>query len=419
MTKSPQSLAAYWITSARQSDYTIRAAITRSCAAVALVLAYALTTSAWWGWIILGLAFLGVYMSLANGLYEGREDPPGEWLARVALRSGKGTKGDFSANASGIVETTSALLLPLLPAWAMGDPWYPRLLALVGAAGYLASVTSAIFVDTTWFNPAARLPGLALRLRSAVAAGAAAIMAAEVMPASWASGQRGVVALVCGAVLLVQWRIRETDRLLTWVAPYSAAQRQEGRRDITDAAHTTVGGQMTALRRQLERHKEQDPQLWYALIQVDSAMRETLYMDRDPTSRSDWPGLLLGQLDQVSGQYAVPIVFDPPQKPFADQDRETARFVLHELALNAAKYGAAEISIQLRLEGDLYIADIHDDGPPFQPGSWQRPAGGLERVARHLANRHGSLAWDSTSGGKVVTATWRTAVREELSQEGS
>jgi hypothetical protein len=175
----------------------------------------------------------------------------------------------------------------------------------------------------------------------------------------------------------------------------------------TDAAHNLVGGPFAALRRLTESRKSADPDLWDALIQVDGGLRETLHLDRSATITSDWPGLLLGRLEQISGQFGIKVYFDPPEKPFAPEDREMARFVLEDLTVNAAKYGANLIEITLKRTACRYVANVRDDGPPFAPHSWMRPGGGLERLERKLTARGGGLTLKPEMRSKVVTATWK------------
>jgi signal transduction histidine kinase len=229
------------------------------------------------------------------------------------------------------------------------------------------------------------------------------------MPGSWNSGEREVAALICITTLvLVQFRVGETDRALAWAKTCAQQERREGRIDITDAAHDLVGGPFAALRRLTENRKSTDPDLWDALIQVDSGLRETLHLDRSATVTGDWPGLLIGRLWQIGGQFGIQVIFDPPKEPFAPEDREMARFVLEDLTVNAAKYGASLVEITLRRMADHYVADVRDDGPPFVPRAWMRTGGGLERLERKLTSRSGGLTLKPEVTSKVVTATWKS-----------
>jgi hypothetical protein len=215
VTGSSQTTAAYWITSQRQADYTVRAACTRGVSVVTAAVAFGAAHGSWWGWPILVIAVIGVYMSLANGYYELRETVPREWLARLALQSGRQSKGEIAANVSGVIESIGALALPVVAAWAMIDTSPTlRLVFLAASVLFPASVTSAIVLDTTWYNPAAEFPRSVWMLRGLVGPLVALVLAAEVMLAPWSSGEREVAALICLTLVLIQLRVRETDRAL-------------------------------------------------------------------------------------------------------------------------------------------------------------------------------------------------------------
>ena len=62
-------------------------------------------------------------------------------------------------------------------------------------------------------------------------------------------------------------------------------------------------------------------------------------------------------------------------------DREVARFVLDDLAENAAKAGAMTVSVDLRYSAGRYHAAVTDDGPGLRKGP------GCARVAASSGSR--------------------------------
>lgn len=408
---------AYWVTEQRLADWTIRAVLTRTAltvGAMGVTISSARTVKPppWWAWPLVILPFVGVYLAGRIGQYVRTGRRPHEPLARWASRVASDTQGSMSINVSGITETIGVACLAALGPWALrGASTEYRLVAVVIAAGWLASYTSAIMVDVAWYNPGVTSwpPWESLRRGAGVAAGL--ILAAVTLPAPWPAPAREIAAVICASLVAVQIRINETDRTLKLGAVYAGQRDMEGRRAVTTALHTLVGNPLIHLKR---KAAAEGPEFFDAVRQVEGGYRETLALDRGVDVTIDWPGVLASRLDAIAGQYGINVSFAPPSQPMIMSDREVARFVLDDLTENAAKAGARLVSVELRLAEGAYRAVVTDDGPGFAKGTWQRSGGGLQRLQALVESRGGSLALSRTDTVTVVTAEWRAAMVEGL-----
>jgi hypothetical protein len=404
-----RSRFSYWVTEQRLPDWTIRAVITRTVlAAVALA---ALAGSAangeippWWSWLLAASPFMGAYLAgcLAYYVMTGRRSR--EPLAWWACEVGAATQGFMSTNVSCIAESIGGVCLAVLGPWVLsGVPVGFRVAAVIAAAGWLASFTSAIMVDVAWYNPDVSSWPPFEYVRRRAGAAAALVFAAVTLPAPWPAGGREAVTAVCAALIAVQLRINETDRTLETGAVYAGQRDIDGRRTVTTALHTLLGNPLIHLKRAAALA---DPSLFDLVRQVEGGYRETLALDRGIDVTIDWPGVLASRLDAIAGQYGISVSFSCPQDPMALQDREVARLVLDDLAENAAKARARTVTVKLQYDGGRYEAVITDDGPGFRKGTWLRPGGGLQRLSLLLESRNGRLTLQQDHGATAVTANW-------------
>jgi hypothetical protein len=410
-----RSRFSYWVTEQRLAGWTLRAVATRAALA-ALALAAVIGSAAegekppWWAWLLVAFPFLGAYLAgcLAYYVMTGRRAR--EPLARWACEVGAETQGSMSINVSGIAESIGVVCLAVLGPWVLTRASAGfRVLAVIAAAGWLASVVSAIMVDVAWYNPDIRswLPLEYVRRYAGVVAGL--LDAAVTLPAPWPAGGRAAAAAVCAALVTIQLRINETDRMLEIGAVYAGQRDMDGRRAVTTALHTLVGNPLIHLKRQAA---QVDLALFDLVRQVEGGYRETLALDRGVDVTIDWPGVLASRLDAIAGQYGINVSFSCPSNPMVLADREVARFVLDDLTENAAKAGAMTVNVDLRYSSGRYEAVVTDDGPGFRKGTWQRPGGGLQRLALLLESRDGGLALSRTDEATVVTGDWRAAETE-------
>ncbi len=414
-----QTGLAEWVTSQRGADYTLRAASMRVACVLSGIVAFTGGHGRPWGWAILAVAALGVYLSWSSGYYEVRGREPRELLARRAKRSGLVNKGKATPNLAGLVEGLAALTLPLVGSWSMiNSPVGWRLLAVAAAAGFIASVGSAVFLDPAWYTAAAAFPVAVERVRSVVAPLAATLTAAGVVTAPWPGNQRWLAGGVCLLVGLFQLRVRETDRAFALGAQYADQRQLAGRTEVAGALHTLVGNPLIVLRRLAVEYEGQDPLLWDMVRQVEGGYRESLALEIGLDVTADWPGVLVGRLDAISGQFGILVSFNPPDEPMSLEDRQTARLVLDDLTMNSAKAGSTAVAVSLQRRGERYVATVRDDAPPFPTGSWLRVNGGLRRLQQRLAGRGGELILEERSNSKTVTASWRatpTTAQEDTS----
>jgi hypothetical protein len=411
-----RSRFSYWVTEQRLADWTLRAAVTRAALA-ALALA-ALIGSAikgempsWWAWLLVALPFVGAYLagSLAYYVMTGRKfrEPLARWASQVGVE----TQGSMSVNVSGIAESIGAVCLGVLGPWVLTRASVGfRIVAVIAAAGWLASFASAIMVDVAWYNPdvSSWLPLEYVRRSAGIIA--ALVLAAVTLPAPWPADGREAAAIVCAALITIQLRINETDRTLVEGAVYAGQRDMDGRRAVTTALHTMVGNPLIHLKRQAA---QVDPALFDLVRQVEGGYRETLALDRGLDVTIDWPGVLASRLDAIAGQYGINVSFSCPSDSMALADREVARFVLDDLTENAAKAGARTVSVDLRYGGGRYESVVTDDGPGFRAGTWLRPGGGLERLAHLLESRDGRMARSRVGDTTVITVDWQAVQREE------
>lgn len=400
---------AYWVSEQALAGRNVRAAIFRTVTAIvalaAFIRAWTIVTLPAWTTALALLPLVAVYLALREALYAKTGRLPREPLARWSCRVGEQTRGGMAVNVSGIAEAAGAVCLGVLGGWAMSAASVPyRLTIVAAAAAWFASYVMAIMVDPAWYNPGITSWLPLEYLRGAAGVIAAAVIAAVELPAPWPGYGRAAVAAICIAVATLQFRVGETDRMLAFGGVYAGQRDMEGRRTVTTALHTLVGNPLIHLKR---RARSVGPDFFDLVRQVEGGYRETLALDRDIDVTMDWPGVLASRLDAIAGQYGINVSFSPPPAPMAMSDREVARFVLDDLTENAAKAGAATVTVDLQREDGRYLAVVSDDGPGFRAGAWMRDAGGLQRLQMLLQNRAGGLEHSREDLHTVIAATWQ------------
>jgi len=414
--KRRRSRFPYWVAEQRLAGWTIRAVVARAILATLALGAVAGSAirgemPPWWAWPLAAFPFAGTYLAGRLGYYVMTGRKPREPLARWACEIGAETQGSMSINVSGVMESVGAVCLGVLGPWVLTRASVGfRVLAVIAAAGWLASFASAIMVDDAWYNPDVRSWPPLEYVRRYAGIAAAGAMAAVTLPGPWPTNGRVAAAVVCAALVTVQLRINETDRTLEIGAVYAGQRDMDGRRAVTTALHTLVGNPLIHLKRQAA---QVDPALFDLVRQVEGGYRETLALDRGLDVTIDWPGVLASRLDAIAGQYGINVSFSCPSDPMALADREVARFVLDDLTENAAKAGAMTVTVDLRYSRGRYDAVVTDDGPGFRKGTWLRPGGGLRRLAHLLESRNGGLALSQAEQATVITAGWQAAETRE------
>lgn len=398
---------AYDVSLLRLGDYGWRGALTR-------VVPLALTTGALvaageadlLAWLLLAVPSLGVYLSATSARYQLTGHLPEEPLARWSAEVGEGTRGQVGVNPSGVLEGAGAVCLGVLGPWVLqGVGELPRLLVAVAAALWLASLSSAVLLDPAWYNPRASSPRALEVLRALGGPVCAVAFAAVTLPAPWSTEGRLLVLTLSGLLLLVQLRVRETDRLLGEGRLVRDQAEVDGRSAVCGVLHSHVGNPLIEVWRRVPRD---DKDLVDSLTQLEWGYRESLWMDQAAGLSVEWPGVLVSRLQAIAGISGAKIRFDPPQEALHEDDRMMARQVLEDLAMNAARAGARHIDVVLSRRGATYRAEVTDDGPPFKDGTWLRPGGGLERLAMRLGRLAGGLNLQQ-GPDKTVRAWWTAA----------
>lgn len=394
----------------RLRDFGLRAAATRGVLEIIMLVTVLMTGSSPVTLIAIGIAMLGTYLSLSDNYYTDHPGEPREPLARYTYNYAVRGIGQNKPYISGLVEAVAYVPLTAVGPWCMtGAPDAARLLCLACAIGFIASCLGAIFVDAAFYNPDIRFPAPFEAVRAAAGFIAAALTAAIALSAPWTDLSWWIAAGLCASLILVQLRIRETDRAFAAARGFADNEQLEGRQAITALLHSMVGTPLSAMHSAMSRFSIDDPDLYDSFRSVEGGYRQLLALDVAADVDVDWPGVLAAHLLALGGAEAIAFTFTHPNEPMSRPDRFLAHLILDDLAKNAAKSGATKCDVSLERTADGFIASTVDDGRPIDRGQWLREGGGLQRLNAHLASRGGGIHHDDKvpSGyTKRVTAQW-------------
>lgn len=396
----------------RVGDFGFRAAATRGALEIVMLITVLVTGAHWLNLVGIGVAMLGTYLSLSDNYFTDHDGEPWEPVARYSYNWAVSGIGQNKTYLSGIVEAIAYIPLMAVGPWGMiGLPDAARLLCVACAVGFVASCIGAIFVDAAFYNPDVPFPRFVEFVRASVGFIAAALSAVVVLSAGWTELSWWIAAGLCASLMLVQLRIRETDRAFAAARGFADNEQIEGRQAITGLLHSMVGTPLSALHTAMGRFRVEDPQLYDSFRTVEGGYRQLLSMDVTADVDVDWPGQLAAHLLALGGEYAIAFSFNHPDGPMSRQDRVLAHLILDDLANNAAKSGASRCDIRLERTSDGYIATAADDGRPIVNEQWLREGGGLQRLNNNLTGHGGGIHYDNaaTDGGKRVIAHWVSA----------
>ncbi len=401
----------FYVTMQRGADYTERAASSRGMWLLLIIVAMLAGGTRWWGWVPVIIGTVGTALSLATAFHESRNLLPRLPIIRWAIGQTISSKGTQRPNISGLIEALAVLPLGVVGAWSMnGAPVVWRWCAVAAAAGWAWSFVCAVFLEPAFYNPDVRFWRFIEVVRSTCGFITAALAAALIVPAPWPGESRWVALGICLLLIGLQVRIRETDRGFI-LAEQRAMQRQlEGRTEITDALHGTVGTPLDQLVLMIEEIHEQYPELYDGVRQVSGGFREVLELDHGLDVTIDWPGVLIGNLQAMLGRRGIAMpVPQFPAEPMHEEDRKIARIVLQDMASNVVRCGAFNCAVALVKDGAYYCADVSDDGSPIDQAAWMRPGGSLNRLITRLRDHDMTVELlPETAFGKTIRVSWLT-----------
>lgn len=338
---------------------------------------------------------------------------PGVRWAQIVTRAAAGTA---KWNAPGTLEFFSAISIVWVGTWAMaGAPPVWRLLAVAAAVGYCWNFLSAVLLDPFFYNPM-ETPSLAVDLSRSIAGVLAAVYGVTVTAtAPWPSDFLPVAIGCVGVIVILQLRIRETDRLLVFAERESDKRAEQSRLDITEPTHAILGTSINSLYGLMNDRKDQDPELFDEVTQLLGQYREIMELESNIGRDITWPGTLVGPLQRVLApaniQMAPP---ELPEEPIPDAHRTIALAVLLNLAANARDSEARYTEFSLSEENGTYVVTAFDDGALLDQGAWMREGGGLARLVRRYSAHDLETSYEQnvlstqvrSVPGKVIRVRW-------------
>ncbi|UNN05229.1 hypothetical protein [Rhodococcus opacus] len=409
---------AYAVIQARGPDFWLRAAYARLGWLALMAVAVTGGGAQWWAWLPIANGIVAAFLAWRMAWHERAGTkatvPIVRW-AQLIQNSGTGTA---KWNVPGTLEMITATVAIWIGPWGMIDAapnW--RLLAIAGAVGYAWNFLAAVMLDPAFYNPDLQLGPLLESCRNTAGILAAALGTAVVAVAPWPPGYQPIAIGIVLVILTVQLRIHETDRTLKFGKQDADYRSADSRHNIIHAMHSTLGTPIDKVFGMYEPRRDEDRELYDKLREIRGGYREVMALEHNPDQDTEWPGTLIGNLQQIlaSSVQMTPPIF--PDEPLLPADRKIARLTLQDLASNAVKSGARYSEFTLTKIEDHYVATAFDDGHAVDPTRWKRRGGGIERLERW--NQLHELTFDfepDQSGtvdprkhGKLIRARWRSS----------
>lgn len=416
---SHRSETAYEVAMNRVGDYGLRAAGTRLLLVAGIAVTVVVFDPDWRAIVIVLAAAVASYTSATDNYYLRTQTTPWEPLALFSQQVNLRTIGRNRPNVPGILE-----LLVYVPLASVGPyviteaPDAARVLCFAAALGYIASCVCAVFTDPAFYNPDVE-PPVAEELVRLLAGLITALLATTfVLFAPLDAQARWTAVGFCAVTLLIQLRIRETDRLMVEADSWAGSQQREGRRAVTQAMHRDLGPALAMLYKTVQTDRPADPRIWDLTRSAVGGYRLLLHLDLEPDVDTDWPGTLESHLLHIQGFTGTRFDLTVPNRLLSAADRKLATLVLDDLGNNAAKSGALVCAIELSHDvgSRQFRASAIDNGDPIHPNSsWLKPGTGSFRLRQRLLDTgHGELTLEMLPDGrKMATAVWTETIDGE------
>lgn len=401
---------AFRVAAARSAEMNYRAARGRVPLMLLALVALMVGEARWWsymGWLLLTA---GALVTLGTSRAELTGRAPRDPLTRWAYGGLGVTHARHAANPAGLAESVGCLVLIFAAAWGMSPEASGARLALLGVlvAVLIRMYGTQIFGDLAFYNPqerAVRSLEALRRVIGPVLAGAAAVV---VLPAPWPGDTRVAAALACAGLLLAQAQVHGTDALMAAAVGQSAVSRLDGRVRAVDDAHAVLSLPLKEAVRRARPFVRQDPELYDGLRAALSQFREFTSLASDPDVTLDWPGVLVRPVQGLCRRFGVDpdIDIDVLVGVLQPQDWHLTRLAVDDLVSNALASGCTRLRVRVAADDGVLVVLVDDDAPPFPPGAWLAPGGGLSRLQQRLQARGGELTLHPHGDGKTVRAAW-------------
>jgi len=400
---------AFDVAAARSADYHYRAGLTRAGALMMILAVMVVGGAAWWAWLVAVVAAAGVWQGvwLSRHIMVGTR--PRDPLVRWAWQSALDRHGHHKNNVAGKIDLVASAGLGLIGPFAMpAQSSGPRLAAFAAAGLFVNSAVLGAFVDPAFYNPREDAPRWMEQVRAVAGPTLAGIAVLIAAVADWPPTAWPTLLVICVLPLLVQVRVRETDRLMVRGARQAEEAQVVGRSDVVQAAHSMLSMPLSEAVRRARDYAESDPDTYDLLRLIRSRFRQLTALEEGVDVDVEWPGVLVRPIEALCRPLGVIPKIRIEVSELIGVDRDIAAWALEDLVGNAVNAGAEHVSVDLTLgsDGQILRLQVTDDADPFPVDTWDAATGGLARLRRRLRPVGGELRLIGTASTKTVAATW-------------
>jgi signal transduction histidine kinase len=392
----------------RLSAYTTRTTLAKLVSvAVALGVAAA-SDRAWLPWLALVPVLIGITLHLLAVLVTRRG------TGTVGLRQYEahltGLEGQPALNLPAVAECCGGIFLVVGAAWTVGDlSGVSRLSYLAAAASYLCLVSSSIFDESSWYNPAVRSPSWQEINRYLCGLQMAAVLLLIAWWAPWTPTEKAGVAVVASWSIVVWLRVGATQYLLQDLEQLVEQERQVGTRFVIEETRRSLLPPLVEIRQLAAGLGDvARPVLEHAQRAIDGIQdipNQVAHSVRH--GQGETLETVAERLVTLSDAAAAELTVQLPSAvDLREADRATASLAMRDLVGNAVSAGAARVTLTVRKLGPRMLVAVTDDAPPMPTGAWKSPGTSSAALEARLAALSGSLSVDSAATSKTVTATW-------------